>query len=90
MFIVTGIATAGTTFVATGAGLPTHAAWITAATAVSAAAALYLGCVVTARPLSPLGRRGVEVLECLTLAALMPLTCWICGLYTAVRGLDLM
>ena len=90
MFIVTGIATAGTTFVATGAGLPTHAAWITAATAVSAAAALYLGCVVTARPLSPLGRRGVEVLECLTLAALVPLTCWICGLYSAVRGLDLM
>ncbi|HZC51279.1 MAG TPA: hypothetical protein VE441_02100, partial [Mycobacterium sp.] len=33
-------------------------------------------------------RRGVEVVECLALIALVPLTCWICGLYGTVRGLN--
>jgi hypothetical protein len=48
-----------------------------------------VGFVAPAIPLSPVVRRGVEVLECLALIATVPLTCWICGLYSAVRGLNL-
>jgi type VII secretion integral membrane protein EccD len=90
VFIVSGIATAGTTFAVAASGHAARGPWIAAATALSAAAAIFLGFVAPARSLSPVARRGVEVLECLTLVAMVPLTCWICGLYRAVRGLDLM
>ena len=36
---------------------------------------------------SPLARRAAEVLESLTLGALLPLACWVAGVYGAVRGL---
>lgn len=36
---------------------------------------------------SPVQRRIVEVSEYLALAALPPLTCWICGVFAAARGL---
>jgi type VII secretion integral membrane protein EccD len=90
VFIVSGIVTAGTTFAIAASGPAARGPWIAAATALFAAAAIYLGFVAPARSLSPVARRSVEVLECLTLLALVPLTCWICGLYSAVRGLDLM
>ena len=38
---------------------------------------------------SPLARRAVEVLEYLALAAVVPLACWVGGLYGLVRGLSL-
>ena len=37
----------------------------------------------------PLARRAVEVLEYLALAAVVPLACWVSGLYGLVRGLSL-
>jgi hypothetical protein len=58
-------------------------------TATLAAAAIYLGFVAPAISLSPLIHRGVEVLECLALVAMVPMTSWVCGLYNAVRGLNL-
>ena len=88
MFVDSGIVTTGTTFVVAAAGIPDHGPWIAAVTAMLAAAALYLGFVAPAMPTSPLIRRGVEVVECLALIALVPLTCWICGLYGTVRGLN--
>ena len=45
------------------------------------------GFVAPAISLSPIARKGVELFECLVLIAMVPLTCWICGLYSAVRGL---
>jgi hypothetical protein len=54
-----------------------------------AAASLYLGFVAPAQALSPVVGRGVDVLERLALVAMVPLTCWICGLYGVVRGLNL-
>jgi type VII secretion integral membrane protein EccD len=89
VFVLTGTATAGATLAALAAS-PGRGPWIAAATALMAAAALYLGFVAPSRSLSPVARRGVEVLECLTLTALAPLTCWICGVFGAVRGLDLL
>jgi type VII secretion integral membrane protein EccD len=38
---------------------------------------------------NPLARRAVDVLEYLALAAVVPLACWIGGLYGAVRGVSL-
>jgi hypothetical protein len=39
--------------------------------------------------LNPLARRAVEVLEYLSLAVVVPLACWVGGLYGLVRGLSL-
>ncbi|MCV7350828.1 type VII secretion integral membrane protein EccD [Mycobacterium parmense] len=68
---------------------PAPAAWVVAVTAGLAAAALYLGFVAPERRPSPVARRGVELLECAALVVLVPLTCWVCGLYGAVRALDI-
>lgn len=89
MFVITGIVTAATVLVVVGTASSAPGPGIVAVTAVSAAAAIYLGFVAPGRQLSPVARRGVEVLECLILVALVPLTCWICGLFDSVRGLDL-
>jgi type VII secretion integral membrane protein EccD len=89
VFVVGGIATIGTTFAVTAVGMPERGPWIAATAAMLVAAALYLSFVAPAVPFSPVARRGVELLECLALVAMVPLTCWICGLYGAVRGLNL-
>jgi hypothetical protein len=41
------------------------------------------------RPVNPLARRAVDVLEYIALAALVPLASWVAGLYSVVRGLSL-
>jgi hypothetical protein len=38
---------------------------------------------------NPLARRTVEVLEYLALAAVVPLACWVGGLYGLIRGVSL-
>lgn len=88
IFIVGGIVTTGTTFAITAAGIPDRGPWIAAMTAMLAAAAIYLGFMTPAIPPSPLVRRGVELVECLALIAMVPLTCWICGVYGVVRGFN--
>lgn len=40
-------------------------------------------------PVSPLIRRAADVAECVVLAALAPLACWVAGVYGLVRGLAL-
>ena len=87
MFVVSGIVTIGTTFGVTAARTPGYGPWIAAMTAMLAAAAMYLGYVAPAISLSPVIRRSIELLECVALVAMVPLTCWICGLYGTVRGL---
>jgi type VII secretion integral membrane protein EccD len=88
MFVISGIVATGTTFAVTAVSTPDHGPWIAAVTAMLAAVAIYLGFVATATSLSPVLRRSVELLECLALVAMVPLTCWICGLYAAIRGLN--
>jgi type VII secretion integral membrane protein EccD len=89
VFVTGGIAITATTFAVVALRVPEHGAWIAVATAMLAAAAIFAGFIAPAIPVSPVVRRGVEVLECLALAATVPLTCWMCGLYSAVRGLNL-
>ncbi|WP_232070223.1 type VII secretion integral membrane protein EccD [Mycobacterium noviomagense] len=85
---VTGTAALTAGFVAAAAvapGLP----WILGAAALLAAAALCLGFVAPAVTWSPTARRGIDLLGYLALAAIVPLACWLGGLYGAVRGLSL-
>ncbi len=58
-------------------------------TAALAAAAMCLGFVAPAASSSPVLRRVVDAVEGLALVAMVPVTCWVCGLYFAVRGLNL-
>lgn len=88
VYSIHGIATSAATFAAA-AGTPRHGPWLAATAALLAAAALYLGFVAPTVSLSPVARRGAETLECLTLVAMVPLTCWVCGAFGAIRGLDL-
>lgn len=88
VFAISGICTTGATFVYAAGSAPEHGPWIAAATAALAAVSFYLGFVVPATSFSPVMRRGVDLLECLALVGIVPLTCWICGLYSAVRGLS--
>jgi hypothetical protein len=39
--------------------------------------------------LSPFARRAIEVVDYLALAAIVPLACWVGGLFGFVRGLSL-
>ncbi|BBX98101.1 type VII secretion integral membrane protein EccD [Mycobacterium lacus] len=89
VFVATGIATTATAFAVAAASAPQGGPWIAGTTAVLAAAAICLGSVAPAMPLSPVGRRGVELLECVALVAAVPMTCWMCGLFGTVRGLNL-
>lgn len=65
---------------------PAQAHWMALLAAVAGVSALagLLGFT-----LSPLVRRAVELLEYLALAAVMPLACWVVGLYGLVRGVSL-
>jgi type VII secretion integral membrane protein EccD len=87
--VVSGTATLSTTLVVAATAYPLHTPWIAAVAAMLAAAALGLSFVAPAMSFSPVGRRSVELLEYLALAAIVPLACWICGLYSVVRGLNL-
>lgn len=86
---IAGIAVLATTFGAAAWSVPGHGPWVAAASATLAAAAMYIAFVAPAISTPPPARRTVEALEWLALVATVPLTCWICGLYDAVRGLDL-
>lgn len=86
VFATCGTVVFATTFATVAGGMPSGA-WTAATTAALAAAAMCLGFLVSAAPPPPLLRRGVDVLEGLALVAMVPLTCWVCGLYGAVRGL---
>ena len=60
---------------------------LTSALAAAAGAAA-LGCLV-GLTMSPIAARAVEVVEYLALAAVLPLACWVGGIYGLARGLSL-
>lgn len=85
---IPGIVCIGTTFAVAALSTRAHPTRIAGTAALLAAAAMYLGFVAPAITLSPVLRRGVELAEWLALLAMAPLTCWVCGVYGAVRGLN--
>ena len=68
---------------------PAYAAWSCLFAIALGAAALCLTHAALGARLSPLARRGLDVVEYLVLAAVVPLACWIGGLFGLVRGLSL-
>lgn len=54
---------------------------------LGAAGAMTLGVVAPAREFSPVQRRAVELVDYAAIAAVIPLVCWVSGLFTALRGL---
>lgn len=84
-----GMSTLSAAFVSTAASSPQHAPWIAVGTATLGGAALFLGSVTPPMAISPVARRSGELLEYLALAAIVPLTCWICDLYGVARSLNL-
>jgi type VII secretion integral membrane protein EccD len=87
--VVAGTATLSATLVIAAIAYPLNTPYIAAASTMLAAAVLCLGFITQTMTFSPIGRRSVELLEYLALAVIVPLACWICGLYGAARGMNL-
>ncbi|WP_264061333.1 type VII secretion integral membrane protein EccD [Mycobacterium montefiorense] len=81
------VMTIGTTVGFAAIRAPEHGPWIAAATTLLVATAVYLGFVTPGISFSPIARKSAELLECLVLIAMVPLTFWICGFYDTARGL---
>lgn len=88
MFAVIGIATVTTTLAVGVVGMPRQAPLFGVLAATAAATAIYLGFVAPAA--TPTGRRAAQALGCIALTVVAPLTCWTCGAFGAVRGLNLL
>ncbi|MEE2854539.1 MAG: type VII secretion integral membrane protein EccD [Actinomycetota bacterium] len=86
VFAICGIIVTATTFGVAASRAPVPAPWIVTATILAVAMAVYLG--FAARPASAVLRRSLGLLELVALVAMVPLTCWIGGLYGAARGLN--
>jgi len=88
--VVAGTITLSATFVTAAIAYPSRTPYLAAASLMLAAAALCLGFVIRTMTFSPIGRRSVDLLEYLALAVIVPLACWICGAYSAARGMNLL
>jgi type VII secretion integral membrane protein EccD len=87
--VAAGTATLSATLVIAAVAYPLSTSYIVAASTMLAAGALCLGFITQTMTFSPFGRRSVELLEYLALAVVVPLACWICGIYGAARGMNL-
>ncbi|MDV3136242.1 MULTISPECIES: type VII secretion integral membrane protein EccD [Mycobacterium] len=74
-------------FAAAAVAVPAHAHVISVVAATMGAAAL--GGIV-GPTVSPTVRRTVEVIECVALAAVIPMACWVGGIYGWARGVNLL
>ncbi|WP_420910831.1 type VII secretion integral membrane protein EccD [Rhodococcus sp. OK519] len=72
---------------ATAAMVPSTALPLFAATSLLVVSASVLGIVVPHRTFSPVQRRAAEFVDYAAIASVIPLVCWVSGLFTAVRGL---
>jgi hypothetical protein len=82
-----GVAAVGIAVLSATADAAPHLSWPAAVAMALSGAAVGFGFAAPIR--SPLARRGAEVLEGLALGTLVPLACWLCGIYGAARGLGL-
>lgn len=73
-------------FAAVASACSAHVVWIVAAAAMLPAAPVGLKFLAPAIQSSPVARRSAELLEYFGLIILVPLACWICGLYGAARA----
>lgn len=88
--VLAGTVTLSVALVIAAIAYPLCTPYVVATSMILAAAALCLGFIAQTTTFSPIARRGVELLEYLALAVVVPLACWICGLYGAARGMNLL
>ncbi|WP_305092341.1 type VII secretion integral membrane protein EccD [Prescottella sp. R16] len=73
--------------VGTAIAVPAAALGVFAAAMLAVVAGLVLGIVTPNRAFSPVQRRAAELVDYAAIAAIVPLACWVSGLFAAVRGL---
>jgi hypothetical protein len=87
--LVAGLLCTTTLFIGLRLSDPGLVPWLCVAAAALVAGALWLG---FAPPLTagaaPI-RRGLELLDCVLVVAVIPLACWSSGLYDVIRGFTL-
>ncbi len=66
---------------------PDHAVAVFGVATLGVGAALAFGVVAPTRAYSPVQRRAVELIDYAAIAAVLPLVCWVSGLFAAMRGL---
>ncbi|RVW05779.1 type VII secretion integral membrane protein EccD [Rhodococcus xishaensis] len=72
---------------ATALAVPVAALGLFAVAALAVGAALALGILAPERTFSPVQRRASELVDYAAIAAVVPLVCWVSGIFAAVRGL---
>lgn len=82
---INGIVTTATALGFAAVNCPRLGPWIAAVTTSLVTLVCVLGFATPTASASPIVTRSLEVLECLALIAMVPLTCWVCGLYSAAR-----
>jgi type VII secretion integral membrane protein EccD len=87
--VICGAVTLSATLVACAVRYPHHALHIAVLATALDFLALYVGFVGFAATGSPFGRRSLELVEYLAFATVGPLTFWLCGLFGAVRAVNL-
>jgi type VII secretion integral membrane protein EccD len=87
--IICGAFTLSAALVAWASRYPHHALHIAVLATALDLLALYVGFVGVAATGSPFGRRSLELVEYLAFATVLPLTFWLCGLFSAVRSVNL-
>jgi type VII secretion integral membrane protein EccD len=87
--IICGAVTLSAALVACAARYPLHALHIAVLATALDLVALYVGFVGVVATGSPFGRRSLELMEYLAFATVVPLAFWLCGLFGAVRSVNL-
>ncbi len=84
-----GMVSASATFALTVLFLPRHAHWLCLIAVVLGVGAMRLSIGDVTTRFSPVVRRGVDVLDYVAVASVIPLTCWVADVFGIVRGLSL-
>jgi type VII secretion integral membrane protein EccD len=87
--VLCGTATLGAALVAASVANPHLALHIASLSMMLSITALYAGFMTSTTTIPSTARRSIELLQYFALAAVAPLALWLCGLYGAVRGLNL-
>ncbi len=88
--VICGAVTLNAALFACAVRYPHHALHIAVLATALGLLALYLGFVGVPATGSPFGHRSLEVMEYLAFATVVPLTFWLCGLFDAVRSVNLL
>ncbi len=87
--VICGTAAFSAALIACAVRYPQHALHVATLATALAFLALYVGFVGVAAGASPSRRRSLELVEYLAYAVVVPLTFWLCGLFGAVRSVNL-